>query len=153
MRIISPGWTSRTKVPPTMSRAAVSEATTQPVSRRPSTRGRTPWGSRAAKSVLSVMNTRLKAPTRRGSRRAATSSRGASSRDMSALTRWVSLLESISLLCGTPPAAPSPRLRASRSSSSSVFVRLPLWASASEPRGVEAKVGWAFRQTLEPVVE
>ena len=44
----SPGSTSRTSEAPTMSSAAVSEATTQPRSRRPSTRGRTPSGSRAA---------------------------------------------------------------------------------------------------------
>ena len=44
----SPGSTSRTKLAPTVSRAAVSLATTQPRSIRPSTNGRTPYGSRAA---------------------------------------------------------------------------------------------------------
>ena len=44
----SPGSTSRTKDAPTMSSAAVSLAITQPRSRRPSTSGRTPCGSRAA---------------------------------------------------------------------------------------------------------
>ena len=46
--ISSPGSISRTKLAPTMSSAAVSEVTTQPRSRRPSTSGRTPCGSRAA---------------------------------------------------------------------------------------------------------
>ena len=45
-----------------MSSAAVSLATTQPRSSRPSTSGRTPCGSRAAYSVSSSMKTRLKAP-------------------------------------------------------------------------------------------
>ncbi|WP_242473639.1 hypothetical protein [Blastococcus sp. TML/M2B] len=44
----SPGSTSRTTEAPTMSSAAVSLATTQPRSSRPSTSGRTPCGSRAA---------------------------------------------------------------------------------------------------------
>ena len=46
--ISSPGSTSRTTLAPTMSSAAVSLATTQPRSSRPSTSGRTPCGSRAA---------------------------------------------------------------------------------------------------------
>ncbi|GAE81383.1 hypothetical protein JCM18920_3142 [Cutibacterium acnes JCM 18920] len=62
MATISPGSISRTKVPPTMSIAAVSEATTQPLDRRPSTNGRMPCGSRAAHKVWSSMKTRLKAP-------------------------------------------------------------------------------------------
>ncbi len=48
MAISSPGSTSRMKLAPTMSRAEVSEATTQPRSIRPSTSGRMPCGSRAA---------------------------------------------------------------------------------------------------------
>ena len=40
-----------------MSRAAVSLATTQPRSSRPSTSGRMPWGSRAAYSVDSSIHT------------------------------------------------------------------------------------------------
>src|SRR5690242_16954743 len=50
----SPGSISRTNDAPTMSSAAVSLATTQPRSRRPSTSGRTPCGSRAAYSVDSL---------------------------------------------------------------------------------------------------
>ena len=75
MAIISPGSISRTKVPPTMSMAAVSEATTHPLERRPSTSGLIPCGSRAAHRVWSSMKTRLKAPLRWGSTWAATSSR------------------------------------------------------------------------------
>ena len=37
--------------------------------------------------------------------------------------------------------------------SSRVLVRLPLWPSAIEPSAVGRKVGWAFSQTLAPVVE
>jgi hypothetical protein len=48
MAISSPGSISRTKDAPTMSSAAVSLATTQPRSSRPSTSGRKPCGSRAA---------------------------------------------------------------------------------------------------------
>ncbi|CPB98764.1 Uncharacterised protein [Mycobacterium tuberculosis] len=44
----SPGSISRTNEAPTMSSAAVSEATTQPRSKRPSDSGRTPYGSRHA---------------------------------------------------------------------------------------------------------
>jgi hypothetical protein len=51
----------------------------------------------------------------------------------------------------------SPLARAARptsSRSSAVLVRLPLWPSAIEPRSaVVRKVGWAFSQVLEPVVE
>lgn len=48
MAMSSPGSTSRMKEAPQMSSAAVSEATTQPRSSRPSTSGRMPCGSRAA---------------------------------------------------------------------------------------------------------
>ena len=37
--------------------------------------------------------------------------------------------------------------------SSWVLIRLPLWPSARSPVAVARKVGWAFSQTLEPVVE
>ena len=58
---------SRTKEAPTMSSAAVSEATTQPRSSRPSDSGRTPCGSRHAYSVFSSMNVRQNAPRTVGS--------------------------------------------------------------------------------------
>ena len=49
-RTISPGATSRTYVAPTVSRAHVSLATTQPApsGSSPKTSGRIPWGSRKA---------------------------------------------------------------------------------------------------------
>ena len=49
-----------------MSSAAVSEATTQPRSSRPSTSGRMPWASRAAYRVFSSIQTNEKAPRRLG---------------------------------------------------------------------------------------
>ena len=54
MAMSSPGSTSRMNDAPTMSSAAVSEATTQPRSSRPMTSGRMPWGSRAAYEGLLV---------------------------------------------------------------------------------------------------
>src|SRR6185436_13447090 len=39
------------------------------------------------------------------------------------------------------------------SSSSRVLTRLPLWPIATARRGPRRKVGWAFSQTVEPVVE
>ena len=42
---------------------------------------------------------------------------------------------------------------AARSSSSRVFTRLPLCPIASARRGPRRSVGWAFSQTVEPVVE
>ena len=41
----------------------------------------------------------------------------------------------------------------SDASSSRVLTRLPLWPIASARRGPSRKVGWAFSQTVEPVVE
>ena len=38
-------------------------------------------------------------------------------------------------------------------SRSRVLVRFPLWPRAIEPLAVERNVGWAFSQTLAPVVE
>ena len=74
MQTSSPGAISRTNLAPTMSSAAVSLATTQPVSRRPSTSGRKPCGSRAAYSVCSSMKTSEYAPLASGSTAAAASS-------------------------------------------------------------------------------
>src|SRR3989449_6457908 len=51
MRTKSPGSSSRTSVAPVMSSAHVSDATTQPRPRRPSTRGRKPRGSTMAYRV------------------------------------------------------------------------------------------------------
>ena len=58
-----------------MSSAAVSEATTQPRSSRPSTSGRTPASSRAAYRVPSSMKVKQKAPRSFGSSSIARSSR------------------------------------------------------------------------------
>ena len=58
-----------------MSRAAVSDATTQPRSSRPSDNGRTPCGSRAAYRVFSSMNVRQNAPRTVGSSSSAACSR------------------------------------------------------------------------------
>ena len=59
----SPGSTSRTNAAPTISSAAVSDATTQPRSSFPITSGRTPWRSRAAYKVCSSIKTSEKAPS------------------------------------------------------------------------------------------
>ena len=147
----SPGSTSRTKLAPTMSKAAVSEATTQPVASLPRTRGRTPCGSRAANSVVSLMKVRQKAPRSLGSTVMATCSIGSvPNEDMSAVTSEVSLVESMVFFSGTRWSGSSSR---SQASSSWVLVRLPLWASARPPLRVARKVGWALCHTEAPVVE
>lgn len=136
-----------------MSRAAVSLATTQPRSSRPSTSGWMPSGSRAAYSVVESMNTRQKAPRSFGSTSIAEASIDWSGWLASrAVTRWVSDVASSGRLSN----AISP-LAVSDSStsrvSSPVFTRLPLCASATLPVAVDRKVGCAFSHTDEPVVE
>ena len=116
-----------------MSRAAVSEATTQPRSRRPSTRGRIPCGSRAAYSAFWSMKVKQNAPRSRGRMSRAASQAEPSKQAMRAVTSEVSLVESMVALCGT--LTPESRSR-SIASSSSVLVRLPLCASASPPDAV-----------------
>ena len=64
---ISPGSTSRTNSAPMMSRAQVSEASTQPSPTFPSISGRTPSGSRTPMSLERVMATIEKAPSTRRS--------------------------------------------------------------------------------------
>ena len=59
----SPGSTSLTKAAPTISKAADSDATTQPRSSFPITSGLTPWRSRAAYKVCSSIKTSEKAPS------------------------------------------------------------------------------------------
>ena len=66
---ISPGSTSRTKCAPTMSSAAVSLASTQPPSIRPSTSGQKPCGSRTPMRCASSIITNEKPPASRGSTR------------------------------------------------------------------------------------
>ena len=153
MLISSPGATSRTNEAPTMSSAAVSLATTQPLSSRPSTSGRTPCGSRAAYRVSSSMKTRQKAPRSRGSTCIAASSvLEPGNVAISAVISAVSVVASESSEPGTSES-PSTSRSASQDCSSRVLVRLPLWPSERPPVAVERKVGCAFCQTLAPVVE
>jgi len=49
-------------------------------------------------------------------------------------------------------SSPSSAMSAASSRSSTVFVRLPLWARASVPVGVGPSVGWAVRHTSAPGV-
>ena len=123
-----------------MARAAVSLATTQPRSSRPSTSGRTPWGSRAAYRVSSSMKTKLNAPLSSGSTSSAVASRVRSGLPVSsAVTRAVSVV--LPRLISLP--ACDPCRSSTRSRSSTEFVRLPLWARATVPP-VPPSVGWAF---------
>ena len=169
MAINSPGSISRTKLAPTMSSAAVSLATTQPRSSRPSTSGRMPCGSRAAYSVVSSMKTSEKAPRSCGSTSsAACSSVRSGCAASSAVIMSVSVVLCIARCRSVSRGAGPPRgwsrvvvgqlarLGApllDQPGSSPVLVRLPLWASAIAPAAVERNVGWAFSQTLAPVVE
>ena len=135
-----------------MSSAAVSLATTQPRSSRPSTSGRKPSGSRAAYSVCSSMNTRENAPRTSGS------------------TASAVLLDAWRLLAARCPAGGAggeqrgqhvsvrrghlgTARRAGRDASSRVLIRFPLWPRARLTAGVARNVGCAFSQTDEPVVE
>lgn len=150
MAISSPGSTSRTNDAPTMSRPAVSLETTQPRSRRPSTSGCTPCGSRAAYSVFSSANTRQKAPLSVGSNSIAAPSMplSAAFAASSPQIRSESLDEPVSPACGLSPAAMV------RSRSSAVLTRLPLCAKDRPlPVSVVRKIGCAFSQMVAPVVE
>jgi len=117
--ISSPGSTSRTNVAPMMSSAAVSLATAQPRSSRPSTSGRKPCGSRAAYKVCSSMKTSENAPRARGSAASALSAtlalRGSAN---SAVSTSVS-----DVLTGPRQSAAAASTMAA---SSSVLMRLPL---------------------------
>ena len=96
MTIISPGSTSRTTLAPIVASAASSLATTQPRSRRPSTSGRMPCGSRAAYSVFSFIHTKQNAPRSSGSTSSARCSSEVSGWwASSAVTRPVSLVEAL----------------------------------------------------------
>ena len=74
---------------------------------------------------------------------------------MSVVTRLVSLVATMWLPCltGMSSSPAISRRFATRSASSRVLVRLPLWASATEPCAVGRNVGWALCQVLAPVVE
>ncbi len=73
---------------------------------------------------------------------ATASSRGRGSRAIRAAITSVSDVEE--------RRAPS---RRSSARSSPVFVRLPLWASATVRAGPCCTIGWALAQCVEPVVE
>jgi hypothetical protein len=99
------------------------------------------------------MKTRENAPRRRGSTSMAASSTERSSSEESRLAMTPVSLVAVSALplplCSVAVAG----VRSFRSSTRSwVLVRLPLWASATEPLEVGRNVGCAFCHTLEPVV-
>ena len=137
----SPGSTSRTGTAPTMSRPHVSEATQKPVGSLPMLSGRTPWGSRAAYTLRSSMITKQNAPWSWGrtSRAAPSSPLPSIAADSIVATRSVSVV--------AVPCAPT------RSCSSRVLTRLPLWPSAIECTPSVLNTGWAFSHVLDPVVE
>ncbi len=154
MATSSPGSISRMKEAPQMSRAAVSEATTQPRSSRPRTSGRMPCGSRAAYSVCSSMKTREKAPSTSGRTLAAASSMVSGLPSESTWPASSAVTRSVSLVAATWVARPPSRGRSATISASwAVLTRLPLWPSAMEPWAVARKVGCAFSHTEAPVVE
>ena len=99
------------------------------------------------------MKTRQNAPRSRGSTCIAACSVVSPGKVASrAVTREVSVVASLSSDPGSRDSLASSR-SASQSRSSRVLVRLPLWPRAIPPVAVERKVGWAFFQTLPPVVE
>ncbi len=137
-----------------MSRAAVSDATTQPRSSRPSTSGRMPCGSRAAYSVCSSIQMNEKAPLIVGSSSAAFSSSDLSGWcARSAVTRLVSLVDTGAFFIDRSSTSGLAARSATRAARSRVLVRLPLCARAIEPVSVGRNVGWALCQVLAPVVE
>ena len=60
---------------------------------------------------------------------------------------WMSSATTSLSLLTVPGRMPASTVRAA------VLVRLPLWPSARPPDAVGRNVGWAFFQTLAPVVE
>ena len=150
-----------------MSSAAVSLATTQPLSSRPSTSGRKPCGSRAAYSVCSSMKTSEYAPLTSGrtvaaavSTTLAAGSAGSSAGPVpSPLSAARSLTNSAvsTSVSDVATMLPRPGLSAARPpsspASSRVLIRFPLCPSARLVFPVERKVGCAFAQTEAPVVE
>ena len=68
------------------------------------------------------------------------------------MTSEVSVVASCDRAPGTNEPSWASR-SASQLCSSRVLVRLPLWPRAMPPVAVGRKVGWAFFQTLAPVVE
>ncbi len=97
------------------------------------------------------MKTSENAPLTSGSTTLAVSSMERSGWPASrAVTRSVSLVAAVRPereMCSSPGSS------ATMAASSAVFTRFPLCPRASEPCTVARKVGWAFSQTEEPVVE
>src|SRR5919112_2673568 len=99
------------------------------------------------------MNTRLNAPRSRGRTSIAACSVDSPGNVASnAVINDVSLVASFNSDPGSSESSALSRWL-SHSRSSRVLVRLPLWPRAIPPVAVGRKVGWAFIQTLAPVVE
>ncbi len=147
--ISSPGSTSRTKVAPTMSRAAVSLATTQPRASRPSTSGRKPCGSRAAYSVRSSMNTSEKAPRTSGSVAMAP----ASTLPSGIARRRGEQRGQHAGVGGGPGLRAVPGLPGQRGQFPGVDQVAVVAQGQAGRVGVDRNVGWAFSHTEEPLVE
>jgi hypothetical protein len=97
-----------------MSSALVSEATTNPPGSLPTAKGRSPWGSRTAKTDRSSAITKQNAPWSSGRTRIAAPSR----------SWWAISLASIVATRSESVVAPDER--PSRATSSAVFTRFPL---------------------------
>ena len=69
------------------------------------------------------------------------------------MTRPVSLVDASSARAWMSSSSLALGSAATCDISSAVLIRLPLWPSAIDPSAVGRNVGWAFSQTLEPVVE
>ena len=124
-----------------MSSAHVSDATTNPLGSRPIDRGRTPKGSRAAKTLRSSIITKQKAPLSFGS----TCMQASSSPPVSVIC----CTSSVVTMSESVVAAPDGTMAAS----SWVLTRLPLCPSASVWAPSVLNTGWALSHVVEPVVE
>jgi hypothetical protein len=124
-----------------MSRALVSEATTNPPGSLPTARGRRPWGSRAAKTDRSSAITKQKAPSSSGRTRIAAPSR----------SWWA--ISFASIVATRSESVVAADERPSRATRSAVFTRFPLWPRASARTPSFLKTGCALSQVVEPVVE
>jgi hypothetical protein len=127
-----------------MSRAAVSEATTQPRSSLPMTRGADAVGITSGIQRVFVHEDEAERAAQSGVARRGPRPRGCgrgwSAR--SAVTSAVSVVlppRELAAVGRRPSRRPSTRSR-----SSAEFVRLPLWASATVPPAWPPRVGWAF---------
>ncbi len=139
---ISPGSISRSYTAPTMSSAHVSDANTGLPSRRPSTRGRQPRGSRAAISASpSAINT-LYAPS---TSRSASATRSSGRPALERARRCTMTSESMDDAKMEPRSSRSAR-------SSPAFTILPLCASAMWPPRELTSTGCAFSMVDEPAV-